>query len=108
MSTITNISASVLSVAGSSSISSSDNDCVNSIGSVATSLATTASIVGSSGLSINVKAAELEQTKSYVESLSLEDQAKLNQLLNEKEELFNQTENPVVKIKSINHDVNFK
>ena len=36
MSTITNISASTLSVAGSTSISSYDNDSVNSIGTVAT------------------------------------------------------------------------
>ncbi len=103
MSTITNISASTLSVAGSTSISSYDNDSVNSIGTVATLGASTMSTVGSSGIIINVKAAELEQTKSYIESLSIEEQQKLNQLLIEKENAINSFEitNEKVKTKSI-------
>lgn len=102
MSTLTNISASTLSIGGSSSISSSDNDSVNSIGTAATSLASTISSVGSSGIVINVKAQELKQTKSYIESLSLEEQAQLNDLLNEKEILLNNEDSNVkVKKKSI-------
>lgn len=100
MSTITNISASTLSVAGSTSISSYDNDSINSIGTIATLGASTMSTVGSSGIIINVKAAELEQTKSYIESLSIEERQKLNQMLIEKEKKINNYKNVNVKVKT--------
>ena len=100
MSTITNISASTLSVAGSTSISSYDNDSINSIGTTATLGASTISTVGGSGIMINVKAAELEQTKSYIQSLSIEEKQKLNQMLIEKENMLNNYENTNVKVKT--------
>ena len=49
---------------------------------------------------INVKAAELEQTKSYIQSLSIEDQKKLNQMLIEKENMLNNYENTNIKVKT--------
>ena len=87
MTTLVNISASLLSAAGSVSLSSAnDENTLGSVGSTATALASTMSTFGVSGIEIKTKAAEVDQTKNYVQSLTAEEQQRLSIMLNEKEQ----------------------
>ena len=91
MSTIINISSSTLfSLGSTSSMSADDNNNLGSTGTILTA-ATTVSVAGNQMIQINVNAAELHDTKAYVESLSDEDKIKLMSLLDEKEELISES-----------------
>ena len=92
MSTIINISSSTLfSLGSTSSMSADDNNNLGSTGTILTAAATTVSVAGNQMIQINVNAAELHDTKAYVESLSDEDKIKLMSLLDEKEELISES-----------------
>ena len=93
MSTIINISSSTLfSLGSTSSMSADDNNNLGSTGTILTAAATTVSVAGNQMIQINVNAAELQDTKAYVESLSDEDKIKLMNLLDEKKELISGSE----------------
>lgn len=75
-----------------------DDDGMSTLGSILTSTATGMSSGSSNGgLSIDVHAAEIEQSKAYVQSLSVEEQDKLLDLLTEKEQMIKDTGTPYVK-----------
>lgn len=93
MSTIINISSSTLfSLGSTSSMSADDNNNFGSTGTILTTAATTVSVAGNQMIQINVNAAELQDTKAHVESLSDEDKIKLMNLLDEKKELISGSE----------------
>ena len=93
MSTIINISSSTLfSLGSTSSMSADDNNNLGSTGTILTTAATTVSVAVNQMIQINVNAAELQDTKAYVESLSDEDKIKLMNLLDEKKELISGSE----------------
>ena len=88
MPTIINISAGSLFTIGSVSSLSANED--NNLGSTASLLTTTASVVAYSGdqsFTINARAEELSTTKAYVQSLSDEERARMMDLLDAKEEV---------------------
>jgi hypothetical protein len=93
MSTIINISAAALSLGGSTSLCLGDDEnTLGSIGSTATCLASTVSS-GGNFLSIKVGNDEVDRTKTYVESLTEEQQQQLRTMLDEKETTFNDNDN---------------
>ena len=86
MSTIINISSSTLfSLGSTSSMSADDNNNLGSTGTILTASATTVSVAGNQMIQINVNAAELHDTKAYVESLSDDQLAELSALLDERQ-----------------------
>lgn len=85
MSTIVHIPATSLLSGGCLSMSTSGND--DSLGSVGFLLTSTATSVSSgSVVNINVNAAQVEQSKAYVQSLSAKQQQELLDLLDEREQ----------------------
>lgn len=78
------------SLVGYSSITTSgkddDFDTLGTSGVLLTSTATSVSASGCKGLATGVQLAEIEQSKSYVQSLSAEQQHELLDLLDEKEQ----------------------
>ena len=86
MATLINVSASLVSSLGTVSLSSAnDNNTLEPVGTTATAVATTMSVSGVSGIEIKTKAAEVDQTKSYVQSLTAEEQQRLSFMLDAKE-----------------------
>lgn len=85
-----------LSLTGGCSSMSIEDDCAQTLGSLLTSTATSVSISGNDAIKISVHAAQVEQSKAYVQSLTAEEQEEMLILLDILESEFDDQEKGVV------------